>query len=50
MNDVEGEVKSIRCPWCTTPQSKAEATLGAFGRLIHYRCRFCAGDWHKEAK
>ena len=40
----------IRCPWCNTLQSRAEALLGKLGRLAHYRCRYCGGGFQRGAK
>jgi transposase-like protein len=40
----------IRCPWCSTVQAKAVALLGKLGRLTHYRCRYCGGDFNKGGK
>jgi len=40
----------IRCPWCHELNTKVEALLGVLGRLTHYRCRFCGGGFHREAK
>jgi hypothetical protein len=37
----------ICCPWCSTLQSKAEALLGRLGRLAHFRCRYCGGQFSK---
>jgi hypothetical protein len=38
----------IRCPWCNGLQSRGECFLGRLGRLRHYRCRLCAGQWSKR--
>ena len=40
--------EEVECPLCLTPQPKAEAELGGLGNLIHYRCRYCGGQWHTE--
>jgi hypothetical protein len=40
----------VRCPWCSTPQSKSESFLGHLGRLIHFRCRYCGGQFSKGAR
>jgi hypothetical protein len=37
----------VRCPWRQSINHKAEALLGKLGRLTHYRCRFCGGDFSK---
>ena len=37
----------ICCPWCSTLQVKAEALLGNLGRITHYRCRYCGGQFSK---
>jgi transposase-like protein len=38
----------VRCPWCSTIQKKAVALLGQLGRLTHYRCRYCGGQFSKK--
>jgi hypothetical protein len=38
---------TIRCPWCSTLQAKVGALLGRLGRLTHYRCRYCGGQFSK---
>jgi hypothetical protein len=37
----------IRCPWCSKIQAKAIAFLGKLGRLTHYRCRYCGGQFSR---
>jgi hypothetical protein len=37
----------IRCPWCSTFQAKPEALLVKLGRLTHYRCRYCGGQFSR---
>jgi len=40
----------VRCPWCCSLLQRAEALLGQLGRLTHYRCRYCGGDFSKGGK
>ena len=40
----------IRCPWCGSTNQRFEALLGKLGRLTHYRCRWCGGEWFKGGK
>jgi hypothetical protein len=40
----------VRCPWCATFQTRAEALLGRLGRLTHFRCRYCGGRFLKEVE
>ena len=40
----------IRCPWCKIVQPESVALLGELGRFMHYRCRFCGGDFSREAR
>jgi hypothetical protein len=40
----------VRCPWCDAVQLRAAALLGRLGRLIHFRCRRCGGQFSREAR
>ncbi len=40
----------ITCPWCGAVQDMIEALLGALGNRMHYRCRYCGGDWSRLVK
>jgi hypothetical protein len=41
---------TIRCPWWLCINLRLEALLGQLGRLAHYRCRYCGGDFSREAR
>ena len=38
----------IRCPWCSLFQRRVDALIGRLGRLNHYRCRHCGGQFSTE--
>jgi len=37
----------IRCPWYQSINRRLEAFLGQLGRLFHYLCRHCGGDFSR---
>lgn len=39
------EVEDVICPACDAMQPDAQARLGGLGNRVHYRCRYCGGDW-----
>jgi hypothetical protein len=41
---------TIRCPWCQSINLRFEALLGQLGRLAHYRCRYCGGDFSRQGR
>jgi len=38
----------IRCPWCSLFLRRMDALIGRLGRLNHYRCRYCGGQFSTE--
>lgn len=36
------------CPACGSINDRADAELGTLGRLVHFRCRYCAAQWSEE--
>ena len=38
----------IRCPWCSLFLRRMDALIGRLGRLNHYRCRHCGGQFSTE--
>jgi len=41
----DAEAEDVLCPICQAMQPDAQARLGALGNRVHYRCRYCGGDW-----
>lgn len=33
------------CPHCDMLNSKDESCLGQLGERVHYKCRYCGGEW-----
>lgn len=36
------------CPHCGESQTPGDAFLGVLGMRIHYRCRWCGGQWSRK--
>jgi ferritin len=42
--------EEVTCPWCHADQMASECLLGGLGSVLHYRCRYCGGQWSHSRK